>query len=150
MTTDDVDRRIIAILNGDGRINNKDIAGKLGVSEGTVRNRIRKLMSNNLLKVSGLIDPDDSPVMELFLLGITIESSKDMVKVAKKISMLEEVLATHHIAGRYDIMAELWVEAKGGLIKFLSQTLTKVEGIAATESFMVMKSYNKWIPRNEV
>ncbi len=53
-------------------------------------------------------------------------------------------------AGHYDIMVEVWIDAKGGLIEFLSQTLAKVEGIASTESFLVMKSFNKWLPRADL
>ena len=52
MTTDAMDRHIIAILNQDGRVNNKDIAAQLKISEGTVRNRVRRLMEEGLLRVS--------------------------------------------------------------------------------------------------
>jgi hypothetical protein len=47
-------------------------------------------------------------------------------------------------------MVEVWIDAKGGLIEFLSKTLAKVEGIASTESFLVMKSFNKWLPRADL
>ena len=60
MTVDTVDRRIVSVLNAEGRINNNEIAAKLGISEGTVRNRIRKLTEAGLLRVAGLINPDDS------------------------------------------------------------------------------------------
>ena len=53
MPADAVDRRIIAVLNAEGRINNKEMAAKLDISEGTVRNRIRKLTDEGLLRVAG-------------------------------------------------------------------------------------------------
>lgn len=150
MPVDSVDRRIVAALNEDGRASNKEIAARLGVSEGTVRNRLRQLTGDGLLKVAGLINPDNSPDKQLMLLGVTIDCSKDMVKKAVEISKLEGVQAAYITAGRYDIMVEVWIDVKGGLIKFISQTLAKVDGIASTESFLIMKSYNKWIPKSDL
>ena len=145
MLTDDLDRRIVAALNQDGRLQAKAIAARLHVSEGTVRNRIRRLMSAGLLRVAGLIDPDHSPNMQLMLLGVNIVCSRDLAKKAAEIAKLPGVQAAYITAGRYDIMVEVWLQAKGGLIAFLGQTLAKVSGIASTESFLVMKSHNKWI-----
>ena len=150
MTTDAMDRHIIAILNQDGRVNNKDIAAQLKISEGTVRNRVRRLMEEGLLRVSGLINPDDSPTKQLMLLGVNIACSRNLSKTAAEIAGLEGVQSAYITAGRYDIMAEVWIDAKGGLIKFLSQTLSTVSGITSTESFLIMKSFNKWIPQSEV
>jgi len=147
---DDIDRQLIKILNTDGRIPNNEIAAMLNVSEGTVRNRCKKLTEAGLLKVVGLINPDDSPSKQLMLLGVNITSSKNLAKKAAEISKLPNVESAYITAGRYDIMVEVWIDAKGGLIEFLSQTLAKVEGIASTESFLVMKSFNKWLPRADL
>jgi len=150
MSVDDIDRQLIQILNTDGRIPNNEIAAALKVSEGTVRNRCKKLTEAGLLKVVGLINPDDSPTKQLMLLGVNITSSKNLAKKAAEISKLPNVESAYITAGRYDIIAEVWIDAKGGLIEFLSQTLAKVEGIASTESFLVMKSFNKWLPRADL
>jgi Lrp/AsnC family transcriptional regulator for asnA, asnC and gidA len=150
MTVDNIDRQLIKILNTDGRIPNNEIATALNVSEGTVRNRCKKLAEAGLLKVVGLINPDDSPNKQLMLLGVNITSSKNLAKKAAEISRLPNVESAYITAGRYDIMVEVWIDAKGGLIEFLSQTLAKVEGIASTESFLVMKSFNKWLPRADL
>jgi Lrp/AsnC family transcriptional regulator, regulator for asnA, asnC and gidA len=150
MMVDEIDRQLISLLNKDGRLPNNEIAVALNVSEGTVRNRCKKLEEAGLLKVVGLINPDDSPGKQLMLLGVNITSSKNLVKKATEISKLPNVESAYITAGRYDIMVEVWIDAKGGLIEFLSQTLAKVEGIASTESFLVMKSFNKWLPRADL
>ena len=84
------------------------------------------------------------------LLGVNIACSRNLSKTAAEIAGLEGVQSAYITAGRYDIMAEVWIDAKGGLIKFLSQTLSTVSGITSTESFLIMKSFNKWIPQSEV
>jgi Lrp/AsnC family transcriptional regulator for asnA, asnC and gidA len=150
MNADALDRRILGLLNRDGRASNKDIAAALNVSEGTVRNRIRKLSDAGALRVAGLIDPDISSDKQLLLLGVNIACSRELTKKAAEIAKLEDVQSAYITAGRYDIMVEVWVDAKGGLINFLSKTLAGVTGITSTESFLIMKSFNKWIPRADL
>ena len=84
------------------------------------------------------------------LLGVNIACSRDLAKKAAEIDRLAAVQSAYITAGRYDIMVEVWIDAKGGLIKFLSTTLASVKGITSTESFLVMKSFNKWIPQADL
>jgi len=148
--TDEMDRRIITLLNQDGRAAYKDIAARLDVSEGTIRNRINRLLEDGRLRVMGAIDPDLAPSKQLVLLGIRIACSKDLSKKAEEIARLDGVLALHLTTGRFDILAELWLDAKVGLIQFLGQTLAQIDGIVSTESFLAMKSFNKWIPQSDL
>ena len=150
MSCDDLDRGIIAKLNDDGRASNKDIAASLGVSEGTVRNRVGKLTEFGALKVAGLVNPDLSPGKQLVLLGVNLSCSKELTRRAEEIAALSGVLAVHITAGRYDLIVEVWLDTKSGLIGFLSGPLAHVEGVVSTESFLVMKSYNRWIPRPDL
>jgi Lrp/AsnC family transcriptional regulator for asnA, asnC and gidA len=145
MSLDELDKQIIAILNADGRENNNEIAKKLSVSEGTIRNRIKKLTSAGILKVSGQINPDAEPEKQLVFLGVKIAVSKDLIATAEKISKLKEVQSAYITTGRYDIIVEAWVEVKYGLINFLSGPMARIEGIVSTESFLIMNSSNKWV-----
>lgn len=143
---DETDKQLIAILSKNGRINNKDIAGQLSVSEGTVRNRIKKLVSSRILKISGLINSECNEEKQLVFLGVKIAVSRDLEKKAGEISALPGVHSVHIVTGRYDLIVEVWVETKSGMIDFLSKTLASVDEIVSTESFLAMKSINKWIP----
>ena len=142
---DQTDQRIINCLKDDARINNKKIASQLGISEGTVRNRIKRLLDDGLLKLAGLISPDEDRDKQLVMLGINLSASKDLQKKAEEISSFHEVKSTLITTGRYDLLVEVWVDVKYGLIKFLNESLSKVEGVISTESFVIMKSYDKWI-----
>ena len=142
---DRTDREIIALLHDDGRITNNEIARKLGVSEGTVRNRIKKLSDTGALKITGLINPDFLPDKQLVLLQIKVALSKDLKSIAEKISALPGVISVYIVTGRMDIAAEIFVDSKFGLIEFIGTHLASVEGVVSTETHMVMKHYNKWI-----
>ncbi|MEM9670632.1 MAG: Lrp/AsnC family transcriptional regulator [Pseudomonadota bacterium] len=53
---DRLDQDIILELQADGRVSNREISRKLDVSEGTIRNRLKRLMVQNILRLQGVID----------------------------------------------------------------------------------------------
>ena len=54
---DELDRKIVSILQQDGRASNAKIARQLGVSEGTIRRRLKKLIQDETIQVLALPDP---------------------------------------------------------------------------------------------
>ena len=49
---DELDQRIIGLLQIDGRIPNAQIARKLGVSEGTIRRRVGRLLQEDVIRIT--------------------------------------------------------------------------------------------------
>ncbi|MDD3127629.1 MAG: Lrp/AsnC family transcriptional regulator [Candidatus Izemoplasmatales bacterium] len=145
MTFDDTDKKILKLLGENGRITNNDIARKLSISEGTVRNRIKKLESSGFMKVLGLINPDKVTDKQLVFLGVKVALSKDLAATAEKIAKLNNVKAVYISTGRYDIVVEAWLDVKFGLVNFLSGSLATISGVVSTESFLIMKSFKRWI-----
>lgn len=142
---DEIDDKIVAILASDGRAGNNTIARRLGISEGTVRNRIKRLTESEVLRVSGRINPEAIPNRQFFLLGIRISASKDLCKIAEIVAREPEVQSVSITTGRYDLIAEAWLPAKHGLIDFINGPMAAIDGIVSTESFLVMRSLKKWI-----
>lgn len=142
---DKVDQKILAILHLDGRTSNSDIAKALGVSEGTVRNRIKKLLDKGAVKFTGLLNPDFLPDRNLVQIGIKVAASKDLSAIAEKISGLPHVISVYIITGEMDIVIEAFVESKFGPIDFIDKQLSSIDGIVSTETQVVMKHYNKWL-----
>ena len=145
---DDLDNGLIAILARDARTSNKEIAARLGVSEGTVRNRVRRLTEGGVLRLSGLVDPDKDQTTQLVLLGVNLAATSELQRKALEISKLDGVQSVAITTGRYDLFVEVLVDVKHGLIDFLADGLSKIDGVVSTESFVVMKSFDKWIRRD--
>lgn len=144
MKIDKIDTEIINCLNKNGRISNNEIAAKLSISEGTVRNRIRKLTDNNYLKVKGLVNPNQITEKQVIFLGAKVAVSKDLEKTAVAVSKLPHVNSTSIVTGRYDLIIEVFLEPYA-VITFLCNDLAKLDSIVSTESFMTLKNYDKWI-----
>lgn len=142
---DETDQKIIAALSEDGRMTNLKIASNIGLTEGTIRQRIKTLLQKGVLKIAGLVNPDSLVDHQIALIGINVKESHLLNEKAEEISELPEVLSVSIAAGRYDIFAEIKIPSNHGLIDFLSRSLPKVQGIESTESFLMLKSIRKWI-----
>jgi Lrp/AsnC family transcriptional regulator for asnA, asnC and gidA len=141
---DDTDRNIIKILRENGRIPNNEIASRLEVSEGTVRNRIKKLTENDLLKVKGLTNPDKGTENQLIFILVKLEMTKNWKDIARDVAKLPNVKSVSMTTGRFDLIIELFIEPHN-LINFLTEDLAGVGSISSTESLVTIKNINKWV-----
>ncbi len=144
MNPDKSDWQIIRILSERFETNTV-IAKKLGVSEGMVRQRIKKLQEAGIVKIRALRNPEVLENQQLAILTVNIAESKLLDQKAKEILELENVLSVSIVSGQYDLMVEVLVDSNKGLIKFLTEQLSKIEGISRTETFLLLKSYDKWV-----
>ncbi len=141
---DSIDLKIVDILSQNGRIPNNEIASRLSISEGTVRNRIKKLTENNLLKVKGLVNPDQGTEKQLIYILITLQMNKRWKETAQRVSELHNVRSVSMITGRFDLIVELFIEPHN-LINFLTNELSTIGTVASTESLVTIKNFNKWV-----
>lgn len=144
MQPDKLDWKIINILSKK-HIPNSAIAQKLNVSEGTVRQRLKKLQNNGVLKIRALRDPNTLENQQLAVIAATLMEAKLLDEKAKEISKLSNVISVSVVSGRYDILIEVLVESNKGLVNFLTEKLSAIEGISKTETFLILKSYQKWL-----
>lgn len=142
---DAVDQKIIELLRADGRANNSAIAAQLGVAEGTVRQRVRKLTDAGVIKVSALLNPEIISEHQLCMIGMKVVESRQLEACAQAVTKLPEVRSVAIVTGRYDLLVEVLVDSNHGLIRFLSESLADVPGIESSETFLLLKTYDKWI-----
>ena len=144
MKIDEVDMKIIDVLEENGRAPNNEIAARLQISEGTVRNRIKKLTECEFLKVKGLTNPNKRTDKQLIFILTKLESTKKWEETASKIAELTDVKSVSMITGRFDLLIKLFIEPHK-LIEFLSHDLSGIGTISSTESLVTIKSFNKWV-----
>ncbi len=137
---DDIDRRLISLLRGNARLGVATLAAKLGVSRGTVSNRLRKLEDDQVIVGYTLqLRPDAEPDAIRAWMGVRVDGNQTRAVVA---SLLGEpgVAALHDTNGRWDLLAEL----RAGSMAELSQLLERVrliKGIAHTETSILLTSF---------
>jgi Lrp/AsnC family transcriptional regulator for asnA, asnC and gidA len=135
---DSIDQFIIDAMHKDGREAFAQIAEKLSVSPGMIRQRYNRLVEMGYLKVVAVTNPLMMGLRTMALIGIHTEASK-MLQVAEEISKIEEVVYLVVVSGRYDIICEVFCRDHEDLLKFLTEKLAKIDGIRETESFIHLK-----------
>jgi Lrp/AsnC family transcriptional regulator for asnA, asnC and gidA len=145
-TLDSLDNEIIRLLSDDGRMPIGDMASRLNVTAPTIRSRIKNLEESGMLKVSGLIDPNEHPQMVTALVAMSIRSHGKMDQILDKIAGLPNVVWAGVSTGRYDIIAEVvCVEGRDELYRFTTNTILTIGNVIRSETFIMMKSRNNWI-----
>ena len=132
---DELDRRIIGLLQLDGRASNAKIAREVGVSEGTVRRRLRRLIQDDVVKVIAVPNLEKLGYATTALIGLqTGPGMSDAV--AEEIATLEEA---HYVAittGAYDVFIWAGLESAESLGTFLRTKVGTIEGVQRTETFV--------------
>lgn len=144
MKADKIDIKIVEILENNGRIPNSEIANMLSLSPGTVRNRINRLLDNKLLKIKGLMNPDDGTDNQFIYILVTLEKTHQWKSIAQKVSKLPHVKSVSMITGRFALIIELFINHHH-LIDFLINELGKINEISSTETLVTVKNFNKWV-----
>lgn len=137
---DSTDLQLIALLRQDARVPVALLAQKLGVSRGTVANRIRKLEDEGVLVgYTVLLRPDVETQRITAWMSIAVEGNQTREVIAH---LLGEpgVAGLHDTNGRWDLLAELRAPHLGELAAVLER-VRLIRGIAATETSIHLQTY---------
>ena len=137
---DDTDHKLIALLRGNARLNVAQLASKLGVSRGTVTNRLKKLEDDQVIVgYTVRLKPEAEPDQIRAWMGVLVEGNQTRAVTA---SLLGEpgVEALHDTNGRWDLLAELRAESMGELSKVLER-IRLIKGIANTETNILLATF---------
>jgi DNA-binding Lrp family transcriptional regulator len=137
---DDTDRALISLLRKDARTNVAALAAKLGVSRGTVHNRLRKLEDEHVIVgYTVRLRPDAEPNQIRAWMGVLVEGNQTRAVIA---ALLGEpgVAALHDTNGRWDLLAELRAESNAALSAVLER-VRLIKGIANTETSILLATY---------
>ena len=143
---DETNRQIIRLLQ-DGRKSFSAIAEELGITENTVRSRVNKLIDDRILSVTGLVDPQYMPSLQVAIMGIKVKTL-DLERKAAELSELHGVISCAVVTGRYDLILQLELSEDDdcSLLNFFKNELVKVDEISEVETYIVYQSHNLRVP----
>lgn len=137
---DDTDINIIRLLQYDGRLPFTRIAAELGISEGAVRRRVKRLTESGLLQVVGIVEPQHLGWNAAGMIGVTVQSGQ-IDAVARQLAQFPEVSYLMMVSGEFDLFVEVYCQDMDHFVSFLSQGLQQVSGVLHTRTFMILKMY---------
>ena len=135
MILDKIDSKIIEILEVDGRTPNAFMAKKIGVSEGTIRRRLEKLISGDYLQVNGVANLSKIGLYSQAIIGIKADADK-IEQIVETLSQFQEVKWLTETTGQYDVFCWVALGTPKDLGKFLRDKLGGIAGLQRSETFV--------------
>lgn len=136
---DDLDHRLLAKLRHDARAAVADLAVALGVSRGTITNRMAKLQRDGVIAgYTVRLRPDATPDEIHAWTSIAVEGNQQRVIQA----LLGEpgIASLHDTNGRWDLLAELRVSSLAELSSVLER-IRRIAGVSATETSVHLQTF---------
>jgi len=144
MKMDETNIAIIRHLR-DGRRSLREIAKALGVSENTIRGRVRKLTEEGVLTITGLVDPEALPGHRVAIIGVKL-GTMNLINKGEEFSKIKGVVSVSVVTGRFDLMLLVLFNEEFSLLDFYTDEVSKIKEVQSVETFIVYKGYNLRVP----
>lgn len=135
---DEIDLQIIEILNKDGRTPFAQIAKRLGVSTGMIRQRYHRLVEEKALQVVAVTNPLLMGFTTMANIGVKVNVNR-LEEIANEIAAFEEVIYLVLLTGSHDLHLEVVCRDKEHLLTFLTEKLHAVEGVKEAETSIYLR-----------
>lgn len=139
---DQTDRRILAILQTDGRIAAVDLAERIGLAATSTGDRLKRLVRDGYVKGYGArLDPHRLGLGLLIFVEVLLDKTTPDIfdKFAQAVRRAPEVLECHMVAGGFDYLVKTRVADMTAYRRFLGDVLLSLPGVRETRTYAVME-----------
>ncbi|MBT8288288.1 MAG: Lrp/AsnC family transcriptional regulator [Flavobacteriaceae bacterium] len=141
MSRDQLDNRLLNLLQSDSKMTNKELSVKLGLSVTAVYERVKKLEKAGVIrKYVAVLDKTkvDKSFVAFCHIKLIQHSQDFVVRFEREVSKLEEVMECYHISGDYDYLLKILVEDISAYRDFMVKKLTTIDHIGSTHSMFMI------------
>jgi Lrp/AsnC family transcriptional regulator for asnA, asnC and gidA len=137
---DDLDHKIIDMLGRDARVSNRQIAADLGVTEGTIRARIKYLQNERLIQFTVVTDFRTEGSPNLVMMGIHADPSR-VPALATELSRIPEINCVVVLLGRYSLMAMGLFTSLTQVNDLIRNSILPLRGVRDVETSVSMQNF---------
>jgi Lrp/AsnC family leucine-responsive transcriptional regulator len=139
---DDIDLKILRILQKDSKKTTKEVAEMLNLSASPVYERTRRLEKKGYIKkYVALLDKKliNKPITAICMVSLRYHNEGFIEKFERQIKELKEVQECYHMAGKVDFFLKINLGGLDQYHEFVRLKLSKIENIGVLESYFVLK-----------
>lgn len=140
---DEIDLKILRILQVRGRITNAKLASEVGLSAPPMLERVKKLERSGVIKCyRAILEANllDRNFFVFVTLNLNVQELSNVDTFEKKLAVMKEVLEVHHIAGDIDFLLKVNVKDQEDYKQFVVDNLAKIHGISRIHSWVVLST----------
>ncbi len=141
VSLDDLDRAILEAHQEDAFCSYRELAEKRGVTEATVRNRIRRLKASGVMDLVLVINPYKIGYNAVVIIGIKLRSEASPDEAVSALLAIPGVSSVVMVTGRFDLFAWYVCRDLEEYKHFVTEELREVPGVDAFESFVGLDLY---------
>jgi Lrp/AsnC family transcriptional regulator for asnA, asnC and gidA len=142
--------KIISMLQEDGRVAFSTIAEKLGVSEGTVRNRVKQLRDDNVMNIGATVLAPAFGYTWNSIVFIKVAAGTHVDDVGERLAQIPEVYYVVQLSGRFDLGIASYHRDREHFREFLAEHLYGQPDISSFEPNINLKVYKMKLRWQEV
>ena len=146
MKIDDTDRRILNVLQRNGRVSNAELADQVNLSASACHRRVQRLEQDGIIRhYVAMLDPRKIGVPATIFVEITVSTQADEVLEAfeKAVARIPDVLECHLMAGSADYILKVVAENTDDFARIHRQYLTRRPGVAQMQSSFALRTVFK-------
>ncbi|MGI9396368.1 MAG: Lrp/AsnC family transcriptional regulator [Paracoccaceae bacterium] len=146
MQIDSTDRRILVILQRQGRISNADVAERVNLSASACHRRIQRLEAEGYIKdYVALLDPRKLQKPTTVFVEITLSGQADEIldSFEKAVARVPDVLECHLMAGSADYLLKVVADGTEDYARIHRQSLARLPGVAQMQSLFALRTVFK-------
>ena len=143
---DDIDRKIIAAIQGDGKITTQELADRVGLSASPCARRVRLLEQSGIIKgYTAVIDQKKAglPISAFASIKLERQREEDLDRFSQAVTRWPEVLDCYLMTGQRDYLLRIVVRDLDAYEQFLKDKLTRLDNVASIESSFALKQVKR-------
>jgi Lrp/AsnC family transcriptional regulator for asnA, asnC and gidA len=126
---DQLDLKILELLQADGSLSYTDIARKLRLNESTIRKRVMSLQKEGvILKFTAVVEPSKIGLNIVAIVGVDVDPTK-LLEAAQRMCEIREAKYVATSTGDHMIMIEIWARDGKELSRIMSEKIGTIEGV---------------------
>ena len=126
---DDIDKKILNILQNNYRISYKELGKKVKMAASSVHNRVQRMLDEGVIKKEDtIINPIKAGFETVAILGLSVDPLK-LSKVAEKIATYDRVQLVGTTTGDHDVIASVIAEDEKSLWRFINEEIKTIDGV---------------------
>ncbi|HKW20042.1 MAG TPA: Lrp/AsnC family transcriptional regulator [Ktedonobacterales bacterium] len=138
---DDIDGKILSILQNDARTSNAEIARRLAMAPSAILERIRKLETRGLIDgYEARLNPKALDMGLLAFIYVRADERIGSRVIGEELAAFPEVQEVHHIAGEDCYLLKVRVADTNALSDLLRQRLGPIDAIRSTRTTIVLST----------
>jgi Lrp/AsnC family transcriptional regulator, leucine-responsive regulatory protein len=143
---DHIDRKVLEILQSNGKITNAQLSKEIGLSPAPTLERVKKLETSGIIKsYHAQLEPEKVGLGVTTFVMVTLVGHKmDVTRsFVDKVNDIGEIIECHHITGTGDFLLKVISKDIASYQKLMLETINEIEEVASTQTMVILSTFKE-------